>query len=352
MPLKSGGAVDNEKMRGRTNSGLISIGKTSVAKLYTGLIGRATGTDYVDVVKTDPETSSMTNITVSGQSHFFVGKHGSFLYITGVVSDADNTGIVSKVNADTLSEVATLTFSAGEELPQSGIIVGDYLYVGLRISPARIVKIDLTTFTEVATLTLDAGDDWVLEQESMVASSGFLYVACYLTTPGRIVKVDLSTFTKTATLTLSAGEDNPTNLAVSEGMLYVGLDLSPGRVTKINLSTFTKVSTLTLSAGENEAWLLVVSGNNLYVICYVTPNKVVKIDLSTFAKVSTLTFTGADEEYAGGDAIIGSTLYVQCIPSAATQPIVKVDLGTFTETGRINLDAQNAGNVARCLFAL
>jgi len=351
MPLKGGGAVDNEKMRGRASLGVITVGKIA-AKLYTGLIGRAGGVDYVDIIKTDPETSTATNISISGIDHFFIGKHNGFLYVTGIVSDVDNTGMVSKVNANTLVEEATLTFAAGEDIPRAGVIVGDFLYIGLRTTPAKIVKINLSTFTQVATLTLDAGEDWVVKQGSMAVSSSFLYVACYLTTPGIIVKVDLSTFTKTSSLTLDVGEDNPAVLAISAGMLYAGLDLSPGRVVKVNLTSFTKVSTLILDAGENSAWFLVASGDNLYVICYVSPNKVVKIDLSTFTKVATLTFTNADEEYIGGGAIIGNTLYVQCSPSATTKPIVKVYLGTFTETGRINLNTQHAANVADSLYAI
>jgi len=341
VPLKSGGAVDNEHMRGRSNQGLISSSQALVIRnLYAGL-----------------DTSP---------------------------------GKLDKIDLGTFSKTATLTLDVGEDKPWSSAIKGNYLYLGLLTFPnAKIVKIDLSDFTKVATLTLgtyEEGDGaWVyaiiIEGNHLYASvSPFASSVPIADRQGRIVKINLSTFTKVSTLSVGtyaegAGYDIY-SFAVSGKYLYAGLQTNPGRIVKIDLSTFTKVSTLQLAADEIYVTALTVKGNYLYGALTGFPYGVVKVDLGTFSRVaSILSFPFENAEpsllaadpnflYAGqwnainkialstftltetltltgaGYAILVANqddLYAGRTPSAPGK-INKVDLSTFTEVTALDLD--------------
>jgi len=341
MPLKSGGAVENQNLRGRSNSGLISMGKI-LANLYAGLnlsparivkmqlSFRKVATltlesgenlshygallivgDYLyvatrgSVVKVDLSTfTRVSSLTMPTGYYVALATSGGYLYAASYYG----LGRVTKINLSDFSIVSTLALiaPAGSSSVTHAVISGNYLYVTHLGTPAVITKIALSTFTVDSTLTLPTGDN---DASYGLVKNGYLYVACHyvvLTPPfpwrPRIIKVNLSTFTKDSDLTLPIDDYDAGCLEQDGTYLYAGLGWTlgvPAKIEKIDLATFTSAGTLTLASDENYVWEIRIVGKNLYVGLNTSPGKVVKIDLDTFTKVETLTFdTGENSVYA------------------------------------------------------
>jgi len=338
MPLKSGGAVDNEYMRGRSNQGLVAIGKVVVVagNLYAGL-----NTSPGKIVKIDLATFTKTSTLTLDTGEDYVVRSvvsGNYLYAGLQTAPCK----VVKIDLATFTKVATLEFSPD----LSGNIIwdlainGNYLYACLGVSNRRgeLWKIDLTTFSVADHFYfLNAGEN---DSSGLAISGNFLYCSLWTPNPGKIVKVDLTTFTEVSTLTLALDENHLMRLNIKDNYLYVDLQRVPGQIVKVDLTTFTKVDTLTMAADENEPWSQAISGNNLYALLRTAPAKVVKVDLATFTKVSTLTFD-AGEDLGFGLAAFGKFLYAGCVIVFDHPPskIVKVNLDTFTKVSTLTLDA-------------
>jgi len=341
MPLKSGGAVDNEKMRGRTNAGLISVGTLGQGIIYAGL--RTTPGKIVKLQTSSGTIEKISTLTLDAGEDDVRSLliDGDFLY-AGL---GTNPGMIVKVNLTTFQKVATLTFLAGETRAVDLAVDGNFLYAGTAQSipgttPANIVKVNLTTFTEVDRITLTPGGSGVGERQihSIIISGGFLYASIFETSPiNEIVKVDLSTFTRVATLVFSADgtEDQPMALAVSGGFLYTSFSEVSGKVAKVNLSTFSSVGTVAIS-GAGASTLQIV-GTNLYAITEggLVDHYVNKINLASFSVTATLLFSSDYMAY-GRSAVWTNFLYIAI--NEVPGKIVEVKLSTFTVSTTLTLD--------------
>ena len=331
MPLKSGGAVENENMRGRANSGLISIGKVGPTNLYAGLFTSPAGKIVVVDLKTFTRSSaiSLTNPYVQSvgviENNLYAGMYGTQL---------------TRLNLKSLAETV-LTLPSAENDIMDLVSDGSFLYCPCAVSNVRAFKVDLGTFTRVAgfvsswslggycieysngfvylgvgvggnyggvqklnasdlslvtTLNLALGE---ITPNDFLISDGYLYVSCVNSTPARLVKIDLSTFTRVSALSLAY--DYGSVLAEKDGFIYqlVGLRY----IAKIRLSDFTIVSYLdsgvTTSGGNINATNLVVIGSYLYAGFDTSPGKIVKIDLDTFSVTSTLTLQSGEDYIRG-----------------------------------------------------
>jgi len=327
VPLKSGGGVENQCIRGRSDTGLTSMGKVAPT-LYAGhyfaaLVARITKVD----VSTFSEVASL-DVGEGPPGTLCLVNSDAFLYV-GDDSNVPNRNII-KVDKSAFSVTDYLTpHPVGENSPYRLAISGGYLYAGFYTMPGKVAKVDLSTFTQVSTLTLAPGENNIL---SLIISGGYLYVGCR-TFPGKIVKIDLSTFKKVSTLTLI--ENAVWDLVISGNYLYAGLEEGiDGKIAKIDLPTFTEVATLTLAAGEVFAMQLAVKGNYLYAGCTTAPSKVVKIDLSTFKEVSSLDLAVDEDLFYPTFVISGNNLFAGCFNGGK---IVKIDLPTFTKVASLAL---------------
>lgn len=151
-----------------------------------------------------------SELTVSGERNFTSGIiFAGFLYCCQV----RNPGRVTKIDLATFTVDSTLVLAVGENRAESLAISGNYLYVGLHTTRGEqdpnpiVAKIDLTTFTE----TLDSpifnpipllnAPIWALS-----AIGGYLYGGVYLY-PAWIIKIDIGTFTVSDTLTLPVNDE-------------------------------------------------------------------------------------------------------------------------------------------------
>jgi len=237
--------------------------------LFVGFDNQA----YLEVI--DLATYTLfTTITITTGSVFSIVSDGTHLYCCG------NTGVISKVNIDSLSEVSTLALGISVF---SLFVDGTYLYAGGELSNS-FKRINLSDFTTITSLNVtDAGI------YSIIGDSNYIYITHYLS-PAKIRKIRRDTFTIESVLVLAAGEDNAASILKNGSYLYVGLDQ---KISKIDLDSFTKITTLTLSPGPGGGNTLVtyLSADNKYIFAGMStlPGTVVVIDIATFVELSLIT---------------------------------------------------------------
>lgn len=124
--------------------------------------------------------------------------------------------------------------------------------------------------------------------------------------------------------------------------LYIGSDEHYGvaKIEKIDLTTFTRTATLQWQVGTSDDIAdLIIDGTGSYIYAIEdSPSQPIlyKIDTNPLEIVANITFPSDSTKYycPKGLEIIGTDLYIGTgsIPSS----IIKVDLGTFTETAVVN----------------
>lgn len=318
MPLRSGGALDNEYARGRANLGLISISKAVPPNLYAGFEGSGSDTD---LVKVDFET--FTRVLGIANAFYY---HILALWRGGLYSgDAwTTTAPILRINTKTLEIVQQLDLDIA--YIWDVLVVGNYLYVASSNSLGKIGKVHLPTFTALTPLTTAEGVNAALG-----VSGNFLYASTYYESPEKIVKINLTTFTKVDTLNLPSGYYNSLRrMPVKDNYMYVGFERNPGRIVKIDLTNFTVADTLLFPTGRAEARGLTIYGNYLYSGTW--DDRILKIDLDTFSIVDTLTIS----EWPTYDMVLYETYLYAGIFDFPSY-ILKIDLETFTEIDKINL---------------
>lgn len=144
-------------------------------------------------------------------------------------------------------------FLGGEIFPECLAIdrVRGYVYIGLWISPAVLVRVATAAWSRVDSLTFATGANQV-NRLLLNTADGYLYAGCR-GVPGRVVKVDLDTWAVVSTLVLNSGESNVYDIAIdaANDILYAVCNTNPTRLVKVQMSTMSRVSALILASGEN-----------------------------------------------------------------------------------------------------
>jgi len=130
-----------------------------------------------------------------------------------------------------MTTVSTWTGGAGEDNCFALTFDGTYIYAGLEISPAIVIKIDPATMTTVSTWTGGAGEDNCL---ALTFDGTYIYAGLY-TTPALVIKIDPATMTTVSTWTGGAGEDYCIALTFDGTYIYAGLQKTPALVIRFML---------------------------------------------------------------------------------------------------------------------
>ena len=241
----------------------------------------------------DDGTETELRSIVSGLTHKYMDRAGRLTMPdnTGyaVVTDGDYAYVglgtspakVVKVRLSDLSVITTLTLAAGENIVRSMVLTGGFLYAGLQTIAAKVVKINPSTMATVSTLTLNAGEDVAL---SMATDGSSLMVGTD-TNPARVVEVALSTFTRSGAVTLNVGETSAASMTYDSigATFYVGTLVGPSKIVQVNAGGPTRITAITLNAGENNCYAMAIIGSNLYCGLGTTPGMIVKVDISAGA---------------------------------------------------------------------
>lgn len=138
---------------------------------------------------------------------------GSGTTVTGVRAEATTTRYIPDLAID-----ETTTFASGENNPHSTLVVNGDLFIGLRTTPAKVLKwsspdTDLATYS---TLTFAGGNQSENNADSMIYLGGSIYVVFtgYFhaddTYHFRIHEIDPSAFTQALLVDQSTGRSTPT----------------------------------------------------------------------------------------------------------------------------------------------
>ena len=334
MPLRSGGAVDNEYARGRICRGLMSMGKARY--LYAGYEGSYDGETDVARIAMDPfrkvaertdigdnyhqllplkqgiydfsgwadpgkilllhplTLATLDSLTLLTGERFIWGNAEKDNYLYAGLSSPTGSEPIIRCTKDPFARVDSLTI--GEDAVNATLVIDDdimYVVLAMRSLPAlcdKVVKVDLPSFTKGDVLDLDEDINDNLHPDAVI-HEGNLYIGIPKT-PGRIVKVDLDTFTIDTKLDLQAGQINARGLIVKDNYMYAGTHNYPGEIAKINLGTFTQVDTLTLPTNEDYVFDMQIHGNILYALLYADNaaigNYLVRINLATFTRIDSI----------------------------------------------------------------
>lgn len=225
----------------------------------------------------------------------------------------------------------------GENGVNSLILVGDYLYAGLRTIPAKVIKIDLSNGSTLATWTATSTD--IQYAQSLTFDGNYLYVGTG-NYPARIIKIDPA---KMETLELiwegNPNQDGSVNALVSVGnYIYGGLiqSTAPAKVIKIDPTATTTV-TFWQASGPGISSIvrdLIFDGQYLYA---AGPRRggVHKIDPITMTTYSTSSFPGYWEKNAAfGLAFDNNFIYA----TLDTAGLVKINPTTMQEEATSTLE--------------
>ncbi len=229
------------------------------------------------------------------------------------------------------------TPATAEDAPLTGLAVNDEMRLRLAAAAAG----SATGLDRVDAITLD---EEYIEQDTrsalIDAANGFAYVG----TSRHIVKVDLSTFTRVDAIQLEPDEGDPHAGVIDtiNGFAYFNLQ-GPGQLIKIDLAPFSRVpGVLNLSVNNPHAGFIDDTSTYAYWSADDVPGRLAKVELSTFTEVDVLTFTDAG---AGMSAVydgINEVAYLGTYEQNQKE-IVKIDLGTFTQTDLIDISCPDCG---------
>ena len=324
-----------------------------LANILRALSGSSIETDTIN------ETTSAAGVTIDS----VVLKDGG-ITANGTVdfggADIEDPGISKEVLVQTIPSIVEdrlateWTGASGENAPVTICTEGDYIYVGLDISPAKVVKINRSTMVTDTVWTGASGEN---RAHHMIIEGDYLYVSL-MTSPGKVIKIDKSDMTTDDTWTGGAGE-NIAKFMTSDGTnIYACLYISPAKVIKMDIATLTTQATWTGVSGiENFAQGIVYDGVNLYVGLDLQPFEIVQVDPST---MNTVTVPFADNPYQDS----ARTMYSgsveragQALSLSAGDVIKQVDLlldssGSPTGTATVNIRKSSDDSIVGALGTL
>lgn len=136
-------------------------------------------------------------------------------------------------------------------------------------------------------------------------------------------------------------------LANTDGYNYVLFNTMPCTILKVSQANGTITSTLTLNSGEDGAASATIdpSTNILYVGTLTAAGLLVKVDLGSFTRVGAINITtDAGTNNVGSVVIAGAFLYADAVEEPGTIDIMsKINLSSFTNVAHINSPTNTRG---------
>lgn len=258
-------------------------------------------------------------------------------------------GKIIKVNPTTLTRMAELELQTGQNDLETAIadMDNEYGYFATNTAPSQIIKVDLAALTVVGSITLEAGENNMVTS-LMDPSGDFIYFISNNTVdPAKMVKIDLNTFERVGAITFATGESRIGGGAVDAVHNFAYLSTAgpnPVQIIKIDLSNFTRVGAITSPYTANHFVGAVDPAGNFAYFARGTGSAIIqKIDLNTFSIVGELNLTGTFNARTAFITSGGVNLYIIGTGSSGTTGrIERVNLGTFTSSGILNLPANEA----------
>jgi hypothetical protein len=347
----------------------LGVGTTSDGNAVTYTLG---GNTSVNTVLTVGHASSSATDTLAGSSYTLTLNGGSTpLSITAngtfsagtstVVYAGDGSNVTQATynqlkvgSTSTTSRSSVATFASGENFATASVLdePRGYAYYSTNTSPAKVVKVRLSDFTEVAAITFPAGENFNDQAAVIDQPNGYAYFGTS-TAPGKVVKVDIDpnrTFERIGAVTFNSGETGPTGgvIDVANQFAYFGTSETPAKVVKIALGSGsnppTRVTAIPFSSGENNAQAAVIDTTNgyAYFSANVSPGKVVKVDIDpgrTFQRIGVVPFITGENFPDNGGVIDVANGYAYFGVATSPAKVVKIRLSDFTRVDAITFNS-------------
>jgi hypothetical protein len=199
-------------------------------------------------------------------------------------------------------------------------LVDDGTYIWMALSTTGVVNPRLCKMLKVAPNTITGyafagvGDDSSYTLAADADNADVLWVGMNLS-PARLVKFTKSTGA-TVTTTFAVGENIITSIVDDgAGYLWIGLATSPAKLLKFKKADGT-YTTYTFVASEDKIYALLIDDSHLWAMLQTTPTKLVHILMANPDVRSTYNFAAGENSCS---IIEGDGAYIYtAVPSAAT----------------------------------
>ncbi len=216
---------------------------------------------------------------------------------------------------------------------------GQFAYLGLQTSPARIVKVRLNDLSRVGHFSLPDGKEIGCLLVDPNPASDFLYVGTGKV-PSEIIKVRRTGLTSVQTIPLSASQFCMSAVADPSGTYgyfaagYV-IGSSTGKIVKVRLSDLMVVGELPLNSGQRSVQEMLMSptGQSMYVLTATFDStQLNRVQLSTLTIESTMAWNLPDGAVRSA-SIDPEGRYAYFATHSGR--LVKVDLASMTRIGHL-----------------
>jgi hypothetical protein len=299
---------------------------------------------------------------------------------------AQNPTKIKKVNLSTFTETDSIQLNVGETGTESlKFVNGNYFYGFIALSPARIVRITIIPFARDSSFDLNIGENagtcstdisngiaycvsltipFIVTKNNLITmtrissvTSGsatdqakcgayndnniFLVAANAAAFKGSVYVVDTTTMIITGSLLMNVNDQTAVSCAANNTHFYIGLQDNRGLL-KVQINPLVRVGALDLGCSAGSLGIAGMAmdkaKNYLYACCTTIPTKLHKINLATFTIESTLILNNPTNLSGCEDVQIDASeekIYVSSNLVGAPNEISRIDMGTFTETGRV-----------------
>jgi len=267
LNLADNGYTDISTLRVDANSIFVTATKTGTGGASQCLIKVDKTTMQVAHTHTFQENQNIAYSMALDEDHIY----------TGMVTAPGRVIMLKKA---TLDQVSDVPLAAGEDDLRSLLWSANdpsHIYASCDTTPGRVVKIKIVQgggLQRTGAVTLGAGEDQIM---AGVASDGeFLYVGTK-TSPAKVVKINSRNMALAGSLTLEAGEDKIVSMIADSDFLYAGTETSPGKIVRVRRSGFVRVDALALSTDENTVSAMTHGGGRIFAGLATSPARVVAV---------------------------------------------------------------------------
>jgi hypothetical protein len=238
---------------------------------------------------------------------------GNYAYVALTTPSPGALTVIDITNKAAPSEVATVTFNAGEGPAWGVFAYGTHAYVTTNQAPAKLIVVDISNPlapSEQGVVTFNAGENYV--QDIVVAgvyafmstnTSPAIFLSANVTNPAAPARL--------AGVSFNAGENQSRGICFNAPYAYCPTYTTPGSLVTWNCSNPAAPSRVTATAfpaGRNNAQCARLTGSLVYCLSLAVSTSVCKLSVSNpaspsfveygFTLLGTLSWLGCSGDYA------------------------------------------------------